>query len=49
MEDDFTKDLSEFALANALFAALVESHAAEQNARYVIILQYHCALTRLLL
>lgn len=33
MEDDVTKDLSEFALANALFAALVESHAAEQNAR----------------
>ncbi|KAJ7434917.1 ATPase, F1 complex, gamma subunit domain-containing protein [Mycena galericulata] len=33
MEDDFTRDLSEFSLANAVFAALVESHACEQNAR----------------
>ncbi|KAJ7289520.1 ATPase, F1 complex, gamma subunit domain-containing protein [Mycena rebaudengoi] len=31
--DEFTKDLAEFALANAVFAALVESHACEQNAR----------------
>ncbi|KAJ7488902.1 ATPase, F1 complex, gamma subunit domain-containing protein [Mycena latifolia] len=33
MEDDFTRDLSEFSLANAIFAALVESHACEQTAR----------------
>jgi len=33
MEDDVVKDLSEFALANALYAALVEGHAAETNAR----------------
>jgi F-type H+-transporting ATPase subunit gamma len=36
MEDDVVKDLSEFALANALFAALVEGHAAETNARCVM-------------
>jgi F-type H+-transporting ATPase subunit gamma len=35
MEDDVVKDLSEFALANALYAALVEGHAAETNARCV--------------
>ena len=39
MEDDVVKDLSEFALANALYAALVEGHAAETNARYVIIIK----------
>ncbi|KAJ3790122.1 ATPase, F1 complex, gamma subunit domain-containing protein [Lentinula aff. detonsa] len=33
MEDDFTKDLAEFSLANALFAALTESHACEISAR----------------
>ncbi|CAL1710204.1 unnamed protein product [Somion occarium] len=33
MEDDVTKDLAEFALANAIYAALVESHACEQSAR----------------
>ncbi|KIK55511.1 hypothetical protein GYMLUDRAFT_76466 [Collybiopsis luxurians FD-317 M1] len=33
MEDDFTKDLFEFSLANALFATLAESHACEQSAR----------------
>ncbi|KAK7680393.1 hypothetical protein QCA50_016633 [Cerrena zonata] len=33
MEDDVTKDLAEFSLANAIFAALVESHACEQSAR----------------
>lgn len=33
MEDDVVKDLSEFALANALYATLVEGHAAETNAR----------------
>ena len=35
MEDDVTKDLAEFALANAIYAALVEGHACEQSARYV--------------
>ena len=34
-EDDTTKDLSEFALANAIYTALVEGHAAEINARCV--------------
>jgi len=33
MEDDFTKDLAEFSLANAIYAALVEGHACEQSAR----------------
>ncbi|KAH8080711.1 ATP synthase F1 gamma [Cristinia sonorae] len=33
MEDDVTKDLAEFALANAIYAALVEGHACEQSAR----------------
>ena len=33
MEDDVTRDLSEFSLANAIYAALVESHACEQSAR----------------
>jgi len=33
MEDDFTKDLTEFSLANAIYAALVEAHACEQSAR----------------
>lgn len=35
MEDDVTKDLAEFSLANAIFAALTEGHACEQSARYV--------------
>ena len=35
MEDDVTKDFAEFTLANAIFAALVESHACEQSSRYV--------------
>ena len=39
MEDDVVKDLSEFALANALYAALVEGHAAETNARCVMTIQ----------
>ena len=39
MEDDVVKDLSEFALANALYAALVEGHAAETNARCVTTVQ----------
>lgn len=33
MEEDVTKDLVEFALANAIYAALVEGHAAEISAR----------------
>jgi len=32
-EDDATKDLAEFSLANAIFAALTEAHACEQSAR----------------
>jgi len=35
VEDEVTKDLAEFSLANAIFAALVEGHACEQSARYV--------------
>lgn len=34
-EEDVTKDLAEFTLANAIFSALVEGHAAEQSARCV--------------
>ena len=41
MEDDVTKDLAEFSLANAIFAALVEAHACEQSARYAIMLPLH--------
>jgi F-type H+-transporting ATPase subunit gamma len=33
MEEDVSKDLAEFALANAIFTALVEGHAAEISAR----------------
>ncbi|EJD01896.1 ATP synthase F1 gamma [Fomitiporia mediterranea MF3/22] len=33
MEDDVTKDLAEFTLANAIFSALVESHACEISSR----------------
>ena len=32
MEDDFTKDLAELSLANAIYSALVEAHACEQSA-----------------
>ena len=35
MEEEVTKDLAEFALANAIYAALVEGHACEISARYV--------------
>ena len=35
MEDEVTKDLAEFSLANAVYAALTEGHAAEQSSRYV--------------
>ena len=34
MEDDVTRDLAEFGLANAIYAALVEGHACEISARY---------------
>lgn len=33
MEEEVTKDLFEFSLANAIFAALVEGHACEQSSR----------------
>jgi len=33
MEDDVTKDLAEFTLANAIYAALVENHACEISSR----------------
>jgi F-type H+-transporting ATPase subunit gamma len=33
IEDENTKDLFEFSLANAIFAALVEGHACEQSSR----------------
>lgn len=33
MEDDFTKDLAQFSLANAIYSALVEGHASEISAR----------------
>jgi F-type H+-transporting ATPase subunit gamma len=39
-EDDATKDLVEFSLANAIYAALVEGHACEQSARYVNCIHY---------
>ncbi|KZT43278.1 ATP synthase F1 gamma [Sistotremastrum suecicum HHB10207 ss-3] len=32
-EDDSTKDLAEFSLANAIYAALVEGHACEMSSR----------------
>lgn len=35
MEDDVTKDLAEFSLANAIYAALIEGHACEISARFV--------------
>jgi len=33
MEDDATRDLAEFTLANAIYAALVEGHACEMSSR----------------
>jgi len=33
MEEDVTKDLAEFSIANAVYAALVEGHAAEISSR----------------
>ena len=33
MEEDVSKDLAEFGLANAIYTALVEGHAAEISAR----------------
>jgi hypothetical protein len=32
MENNVTKDLAKFSLANAIYAALVEAHACEQSA-----------------
>ena len=32
-ENDTTKDLAEFSLANAIYAGLAEGHACEQSAR----------------
>ena len=32
-EDDATKDLAEFSLANAIYAGLTQGHACEQSAR----------------
>ena len=43
MEDDVTKDLAEFSLANAIYAALVEAHACEQSARYGPSFRYECS------
>ena len=37
-ENNATKDLAEFSLANAIYAALVEGHACERSARYVRLL-----------
>jgi len=34
-EDDATKDLAEFSLANSIYAGLTEGHACEQSARYI--------------
>ena|SRR5258707_12862373 len=36
MEDDVSKDLVEFSIANAVYAALVEGHAAEMSSRYAM-------------
>jgi hypothetical protein len=36
MEDDVTKDLAEFSLANAIYAALIEGHACEISSRYAV-------------
>ena len=33
MEEDVTKDLAEFSIANAVYSALVEAHASEVSAR----------------
>lgn len=38
MEEDSTKDIAEFALANAIYSALVEGHACEISARYELFL-----------
>ena len=35
MEEDVTKDLAEFSIANAIYAALVEGHAAEISSKSV--------------
>jgi F-type H+-transporting ATPase subunit gamma len=48
-EDDATKDLAEFSLANAIYAALVEGHACEQSARYVSLFTRVTSLSNTLL
>lgn len=35
MEEDVTKDLAEFSIANAVYTALVEGHASEISSRCV--------------
>ena len=44
MEDDVTKDLAEFSLANAIYAALIEGHACEISARFVVTSLYQFSL-----
>lgn len=44
IEDENTKDLFEFSLANAIFAALVEGHACEQSSRYVLFFSLYSQL-----
>ena len=36
MEEDVTRDLGEFSIANAIYAALVEAHASEISSRLAI-------------
>ena len=48
MEDDVTKDLAEFSLANAIYAALIEGHACEISARYATIFDSLLRFDRLL-
>jgi F-type H+-transporting ATPase subunit gamma len=36
MEEDVTKDLGEFSIANAIYAALVEAHASEISSRSAV-------------
>lgn len=40
MEEDVTKDLAEFSIANAVYTALVEGHASEISSRYVRVDQH---------
>jgi len=47
MEDDVTKDLAEFSLANAIYAALIEGHACEISARFVTSVTLSVLINRL--